>query len=199
MIMKKLCDWLESGLEKLTQDSIYSMEETIMGKTEMTIETIKNSELPININDLITTMASVKPVMSFPHRRGIGKKCYIQVESKTDNFVIEFFTEALVPETPANRLTGYDSDDVKQYRGVMMTIYEEADADGYHPNYGEIISYDDFVTQYVTTSEMRIRLDRIMESMDDYVDVNDEFLETANNFWENRDIGTGSLFTGVLH
>jgi len=158
------------------------------------------NELPISLKELVDTMAGIKPVHSIPHNRGIGKKCFIQAESKSKHFVIEFFSELVVSDKPSDPSMGYAANDVSQYRGVMMTSYEpQADHDGYHHNYGEIIPYDEFVERYVHSSELRVRLDRIMEMMEDSVQVNDNFLESANNFWENRDPGTKSISFNVLH
>lgn len=173
-----------------------------MGKSGMHQPIVNNpvAELPIDLAELVTTMSGVSPVLSMPHSRGIGKKCFIQAESKSNGFVIEFFTEMVVPDTPSDPSVGYRSDDIRQFRGVLLTHYNQDEVrDGYYLNQGEIVPYDEFVERYVNTSEMRVRLDRIMERMEEGIQVSDGFLDSANSVWENRDPGSKSLDFSVLH
>lgn len=176
---------------------------TTMEKPEMhpTVDKTpkSNDEFPLDLKEMAKKMAGVRPVVSNPHK-GMGRKYFIQADSKSSRTIVELFTERLIPSRPSNLNTGYDLNDVEHFRGVMITSYEKsADKDGYHRNCGKIIPYDEFINRYVTDEHTRIILDRIMETMDECNPVDDNFLEGANSFWENREVGLKYLYKNRLH
>lgn len=163
------------------------------------IDTLQVPDLPFDLDKLISSMSGAKPFISLPNSRGIGKKCCIQAEIEDKQVIIEFFSELLLEEEPSDPTLGYRNSDIKKTRGVMLATYEATpNKDGYHPNYGEIMDYDDFVNKYVHTNQMKIRLDRIMDAMDNSVEVNETFLDSANVYWESKDLDAPFKLT-VLH
>ena len=149
----------------------------------------------IDFDTIVAKMNGVNPKNAYP-MIGWGRKSFIRAtctkqERRTE---IEFFTEITFPPIP-DRDIGYTEDDAIIFQGVSITDVEmKPDEDGYHPNHGEILPYDEFVDQYITVDATRLCLGRIMEDMVDSMAITDQLIETVNNAWENRNPGQKTLY-----
>ncbi len=155
---------------------------------------------PLDFNMIVHKMGQIQPRFTLP-TYGWGKKCYIQAqanhETESARVLIEFFSEAIFNPIPKDPKIGYTDDDATIFKGVsILNVDSEPMSDGseYHQSEGEIISYDDFVKEYITDVQARIQLDRVMDSMEQHTIVNDKMLENINLAWENRDPGNDELY-----
>ena len=151
----------------------------------------------VDFNAIVAKMVGVQPQPAYP-MIGWGKKVFIQATLKKpagDKVVIEFYTELTFPECPADRTIGYTHDDSKIFQGVSILDYDaESDKDGYHPSFGEVMTYEEFAEQHITEPRTRAALARVMDDMLEQVEINDQTIDRINTAWENRNPGDNVLY-----
>lgn len=150
----------------------------------------EKAENPIDFNAIVQAMGKVKPQATLP-TSGWGKKVVSRVEAKIHEriVVLEFFAEIFFDPEPEDPKAGFTRQDVHHFRGVNVLDVEPEpmdDGSGYHQSSGVMLSYDDFLEQYITDKGAKVLLDRLMDSMDEHVVVGDGIIEQVNGAWDNR-------------
>ena len=150
----------------------------------------------MNYNEVMLKITAATPKLSDP-MMGLGKKCYVRATLKKEGrkIVVDLFTESSFGPHPASVELGYTKDEANRYRGVCVTEYETP-SDGPHGMaQGELMDYEDFAAQHIDDNIVRIKMDRVMDDMDEATVVTDRMVDIINNIWENRDPGKKDIWT----
>ena len=123
---------------------------------------------------------------------GIGRKLAFSFANKDAGWVIEFFSEFIVSDSPKDRL-GYEIEDVQFFDGVSFLQSVIVDGEKTECIDGQVFPYVDFCDQYLSDCKMRVYLDTKLEEMKEMLEPSESYLGQITDVWNEREPGARSI------
>jgi hypothetical protein len=111
----------------------------------------------------------------------------------------EFFAESFISPAPSNRGVGYEEADVTQQHGVIKyNITNDTDDINERQFAGVFIEFNDFLDKHISGDSERYSLECYMETLIEAVQLGDNFFDSMNKLWNDREINTPMIYKATV-
>lgn len=128
-----------------------------------------------------------------PAETGLGIRYSVPISLIDDEtYIIEVFAECCLSSSPIDPDVGYTDDDVIVTSGIQEQVYLEYGERGVSS--GQIMTVDEFVTKHNLSTISEVILTRLLDDVEEKIDIPDELLDRYSSQWNNREIGETTIF-----
>ncbi len=134
-----------------------------------------------------------------PHPDGIGIKASMghlfsekPVKGEVERFFLQFYVQSRIPDVPSDPEIGFTEEDLTFDRCVIIADVE-AEASFPPQYYGEAIDLETFKEEFIDTTALEIRLDRLFDRLEQRATPRDGWLAHVSGLYNDRLVGWNSF------